>query len=324
MTLHKFGSILWAVLATLPLAANAADRSQSSSSDSEKGSASAEIRRSNASYSYRGTGISPLEGAIGDALARFGGGATPTGEIALLEVAKPMIAPGGGGAVIGADQRKTIAATKRAPYRWVALITFNDGSADRSCTGWFISKNMVATAAHCLHPGSGGAGAFYPKSSYTIYPGANGLATPYGSCGATRLFATGRWTQRGNDQFDFGAIKLDCNIGTTVGWFGYFWKKGSLKRQRTLIAGYPDDKPAATMWRSKGRITVSQKRRVFYKNDTADGMDGAPVYFKRRGCGTCAMAVHTRGTYGNPPFSTNNHGTRITKAVFRNFNRWKK
>ena len=30
------------------------------------------------------------------------------------------------------------------------------------------------------------------------------------------------------------------------------------------------------------------------------------------------MAVHAYGTYGGPPFSTNNHGTRITQGVFDN------
>jgi glutamyl endopeptidase len=35
------------------------------------------------------------------------------------------------------------------------------------------------------------------------------------------------------------------------------------------------------------------------------------------------MAVHAYGTYGSPPFSTNNHGTRITQDVFNNLTAWK-
>jgi hypothetical protein len=35
------------------------------------------------------------------------------------------------------------------------------------------------------------------------------------------------------------------------------------------------------------------------------------------------MAVHAYGVYGRPPFATNNHGTRITKAVFDNLVSWR-
>ena len=41
------------------------------------------------------------------------------------------------------------------------------------------------------------------------------------------------------------------------------------------------------------------------------------------GCGICSMAVHAYGTYGVPPFNTNNHGTRITQAVFNNLTAWR-
>ncbi len=51
-------------------------------------------------------------------------------------------------------------------------------------------------------------------------------------------------------------------------------------------------------------------------------MAAVPSY-NRSGCGACAMAVHAYGTYGSPPFSTNNHGTRITQDVFNNLTAWK-
>ncbi|MCI0735051.1 MAG: hypothetical protein L0Y50_02055 [Beijerinckiaceae bacterium] len=70
-------------------------------------------------------------------------------------------------------------------------------------------------------------------------------------------------------------------------------------------------------------MRVSQVRRVFYQNDTIGGQSGAPVYYNRTGCGICSMAVHAYGTYNGPPFSTNNHGTRITQSVFNNLQAWK-
>jgi glutamyl endopeptidase len=35
------------------------------------------------------------------------------------------------------------------------------------------------------------------------------------------------------------------------------------------------------------------------------------------------MAIHTSGVYNGPPFSANNHGTRITQAVFNNLMAWR-
>jgi glutamyl endopeptidase len=70
-------------------------------------------------------------------------------------------------------------------------------------------------------------------------------------------------------------------------------------------------------------VRVTQERRVFYQNDTFRGDSGAPVYYNRSGCGFCSMAVHAYGTYNGPPFSTNNHGTRITQPVFNNLIAWR-
>jgi len=207
--------------------------------------------------------------------------------------------------------------TKAWPYRAVTLVTFSAGR----CTGWMISDDTLATAGHCVHEGKGGS--FYPVSTYKVYPGNNGTSTPYGSCNATKLYTVKGWSKKGRDDYDYGAIKLDCTVGKQVGWFGFFWTKKSLDRVRAFISGYPGDKPL-TMWRSKGKVSESEKRRVFYKNDTLGGMSGSPVYYKRKGCGFCSMAVHAYGTYGNPPFSKNNHGTRITKTVYKNLKKWKK
>ena len=130
------------------------------------------------------------------------------------------------------------------------------------------------------------------------------------------------WVANGRDDYDYGAIKLNCSIGNTTGWYGYFYTSGSLTGLPTIINGYPGDKPL-TQWRANDLVRVTQVRRVFYQNDTVGGVSGAPVYYNRAGCGYCSLGVHAYGTAIGPPFSTNNHGTRITQGVFNNLNAWK-
>jgi glutamyl endopeptidase len=111
-------------------------------------------------------------------------------------------------------------------------------------------------------------------------------------------------------------------VGSTTGWYGLFWSSASLTGLPTVVNGYPGDK-SLTQWRSTDLVRVTQPRRVFYQNDTVGGVSGAPVYYKRAGCGFCSMAVHTYGVYGSRPFSANNHGTRITEPMFHNLLAWR-
>jgi glutamyl endopeptidase len=232
---------------------------------------------------------------------------------------KPVSAPIGIESIIGADDRTRVRRTTRFPSRAVALITFSSGR----CSGWMISPDTVATAGHCVHRGGGGSGGFYPIRSFRVFPGRNGPAAPFGSCGAKRLYTVKGWSHASLEFVDYGAIKLNCNVGNRTGWFGFFWTSGSLKEFPALHAGYPGDKPL-TQWRAADFVRTSLPFQLFYDFDTQGGQSGGPAYFNRSDCnGPCGMAIHAYGLHGIGQHKVHNHGTRINEAVFKNLVRWR-
>ncbi|WP_416903281.1 trypsin-like serine peptidase [Micromonospora echinospora] len=220
----------------------------------------------------------------------------------------------GTNSIIGADQRYRINPTTGFPYRAVALITFSGGR----CTGWFYGPDVVGTAGHCLH--SGGSGGSW-STNVVVYPGYNGSGgAPYGSCTAKSLHSVVGWTTNANHEFDYGTVKLNCRLGDTVGWFGYWWQSASLNGLPTRACGYPGDKPLE-QWCGdldegvQATVVNSTTEKVYYRNDTVGGNSGGPVHYNRSGCGECVMAYHGYG--GNP-----NSGKRITEGVFANMQYW--
>lgn len=258
---------------------------------------------------------------VADHLAEFPERTESVEEVWTLLAAEPATGKVGRETIIGTDQRVRVNPTTTYPARAAALITFSTGSGSALCTGWFINANTLATAGHCVHRGSGGGAGFYGVGSFRVYPGRNGNASPYGSCTAKTLFTVNGWANGANEEYDYGAIKLNCSIGNTTGWYGFF-TSASLNNLPTTIQGYPGDKPL-TQWKSTDRVRATSPRQVFYQNDTFGGMSGSPVYYNRSGCGICSMAIHAYGTHGLSPHSNNNHGTRINQEVFNNLISWR-
>ncbi|HEX6290970.1 MAG TPA: serine protease [Herpetosiphonaceae bacterium] len=259
-----------------------------------------------------------LAGVAFDAEGAYAAPTEGTGEVskaAQRPVNDAHIAPAPQGdqvgieSIIGTDSRYQITNTTVYPYRAIAKITSSIGG----CTGWLINANTVATAGHCIY-GSGGW-----ATNVVVYPGRNGTSTPYGSCGYTRLYSVSGWTTSRSPEYDYGAIKLNCSIGNTTGYFGYRWSSASLTGQPSYISGYPGDKPSGTQWRSDDSIRITETRRLFYANDTYGGHSGSPVWNNGASCSTCGIAIHAYGVGSNGY----NGGTRITEAVFNNLTTWK-
>jgi glutamyl endopeptidase len=221
--------------------------------------------------------------------------------------------------VHGPDDRIQI--TDTSVYPWRAHASLLIQAADNSMwigTGWFIGPHTLATAGHVVHiknssvPGRDG----WVKS-IQVMPGRNGASLPYGSVTSTNFRSVDGWTSSGDQNYDYGAIIIPTELGSTTGWFGFgVWSDKDLVSVTSNISGYPGDKPVGTQWYDARQIASVGPRKVYYDVDTAGGQSGSSVYRFFEG-GRYGVAVHA---YGG---TVTNSGTRITTPVYNNLLAWK-
>ena len=214
--------------------------------------------------------------------------------------------------IIGPTDDRTQVNPEAFPPR--AVVAIVGGMA--ACSGWLYGPDVVATAGHCL----------YEKGRWAAKLKVHG-AGPRGKdvkeCGARALFTSRGWT-RGEERYDYGAIKLDCEMGTDRGWLGYSWGLHARARAKTRMIGFRlDDRAQSVLQADEQTIAAIADGQVFYAHDTGAGTSGAPV-IALGACPGCAVAVHTTGAHSGPaPHDTMNHGTLISREVFENLRAWK-
>ena len=108
--------------------------------------------------------------------------------------------------------------------------------------------------------------------------------------GAKARTATSPDRPRGDERYDYGAIKLNCTVGNMVGWYGI--TTANPKNKPSIIQGYPGDKPLE-QWFSADKVRATTSRQVFYNNDTIGGMSGSPV-------GDVLRSLSKKKMYGSP------------------------
>ena len=221
--------------------------------------------------------------------------------------------------VHGPDDRRQITDTSTYPWRVHAslLITAADNSTWIG-TGWFVGPHTLITAGHVVYiKNSGVSGRDGWVKRINVMPGRNGSTLPFGSVTSTNFRSVTGWTERGDENFDYGAIIIPTELGNTVGWFGFgAFPDAELLMATGNISGYPGDKPAGTQWYDARRIASVNSRKVFYDIDTAGGQSGSAAYRVING-GRYAIAIHA---YGG---ATTNSGTRIVRGVQDNIIAWR-
>ena len=238
-----------------------------------------------------------------------------------IKAAPGAVAPS---TVIGTDDRTRVTDTTAFPDRAITLIimTYSDGSTSQ-CTGFFYSPSVIATAGHCVNTAADGW-----ATSAIVYPGYDAGSAPYGSCNATTFYSVTGWTTSHDWDYDYGAMKLDCSLGNTVGWFGMYWTAFSEQDDPITITGYPGEKtPQFSMWTmSDVVVTDLPYPHLFYDIDTTPGQSGAAVDETDNiaDCGSdCAIGIHAYGTGISSDQPDLNSGTRITEAAFDNYQTWR-
>ncbi|RDV10651.1 endopeptidase [Arthrobacter sp. RT-1] len=222
--------------------------------------------------------------------------------------------------VHGPDDRVQITTTSVYPWRVHAslLITAADNSMWIG-TGWFNGPHTLITAGHVVYiKNSGVPGRDGWVKSITVMPGRNGSTLPYGTVISRSFRSVSGWINNGDENYDYGAILLNSELGNTVGWFGFgVYSDSDLQSSTANISGYPGDKPSGTQWYASRRIASVNSRKVFYDVDTAGGQSGSAVYRIINGQ-RYAVAIHA---YGG---AITNSGTRIVSPVYNNLLNWKK
>jgi glutamyl endopeptidase len=211
--------------------------------------------------------------------------------------------------IFGADNRVAVGNNNTSyPYRAIVYIETGGGSW---CSGYLYGPRAVATAAHCIYEN----GAY--KNIGRIYAGRNGTSSPYGSCGWELVLIPNGWKQFEDAQwkYDYGTIVLNCTIGNTVGWLGYSTTTGNMNGVAFNLEGYPQDKPARTMWRSPGTITDVATDIFHFNADTKPGNSGG---------GMRKADNYVIGIYSHDSVALGfNAAVRFTSTVFNNLRSWR-
>jgi glutamyl endopeptidase len=221
--------------------------------------------------------------------------------------------------VHGPDDRVQITDTTVYPWRAHAslLITAADNST-WIATAWFIGPHTLMTAGHVVYiKNSGVAGRDGWVKSITVMPARNGKTLPYGAVTSTVFHSVVGWTEKGDPNYDYGAIILPTDLGNTIGWFGFgAYPDADLLSSTGNIAGYPGDKPAGTQWYDARQIASVDSQKVYYDIDTAGEQSGSAVW-RFIAEDRYSFALHTYIGV------VTNSGTRITTPFYNNMLAWK-
>lgn len=245
--------------------------------------------------------------------------------------------------ILGVDTRVRLTATTAWPWRTITQFTYNN-SNNSGCSGTFIGRRIVITAAHCIN--RRGTSTYY---NFRITPGRNGTGgTPYGSIQVSTsnsIFYTPTEWRNSNEcrnsqtscrRWDWGLIVLPPTYNNQTGWMGYWYMNGGSLSQKSIYnRGYPEcgnsHSPASCVLSgfygdTKTCSILSYLHTgsdgwndfILHNCDTSSGHSGSPMYMYVD-AGAVVTAVHGYG------YSTSNGARRLGPSetsiisLFRNW-----
>ena len=225
---------------------------------------------------------------------------------------------GFGQSILGSVDRRTDV-QKSSAYPWRMICSLETTAADGEKylgTGWFAGPRLVVTAGHCVFDKIDMKGW---ATSIKIYPGRSENTDPEKYYLLTELRAPQRWVSNEDENFDYGAILLNENIGSDLGYFSMCSHSDEFLTNRMVnISGYPSSRAGETQLHHSNRILKATVAKMYYDVDTEGGQSGSPVWAYEDGCVTpIVIGIHSNGT---GKATLGNSGVRVTSEVVDFFN----
>ncbi len=224
------------------------------------------------------------------------------------------------------DRRKQILETELLPWRMLCSLEIESKHGFQYIgTGWFAGPRTVITAGHCVYDEFELQG--WAKS-ITVIPGRNGeTSAPFGRAESSDFSTTDRWLEAQDPDFDYAAIHLSQDLGTSVGTFGIgVLPESDLQNRLVNVAGYPvSPGNGRSPYFHANRVKAVTGRRLFYDVDTMGGQSGSPVWaYLDDSQNPTVVGIHAYGI-GGVPAGLNvvaNSGPRVLPEVLELIREW--